>query len=287
MPTSPTPRLQDSASDVDDPLQMYLADVFTVSANLAGLPAVSVPCGFTADRPACRRPAAHGTPVRRSDAAPDGRRLRARYRMVDAGAADREPLTPPDWTTLGDEQAARGPHVRSRPPHRGDRARSAHRHGQRRARGARHQVPAALLAVRRVVHAGRRARHRDPVLPRASAARKARAGADARSRRRRSADVPEDPAPRGRPRDRQRIRSCGDDRRGAGCSATQRRPIPNTTRRNPTARASSSTWITGTRRAIRTRTSPRRSPSGSIRNRIGRRDSRAGRRSASSNTWIA
>jgi aspartyl-tRNA(Asn)/glutamyl-tRNA(Gln) amidotransferase subunit A len=30
-------------------LQMYLADVFTVSANLAGLPAVSVPCGFTAD----------------------------------------------------------------------------------------------------------------------------------------------------------------------------------------------------------------------------------------------
>jgi aspartyl-tRNA(Asn)/glutamyl-tRNA(Gln) amidotransferase subunit A len=29
---------------------MYLIDVFTVSANLAGLPAISVPCGFTADR---------------------------------------------------------------------------------------------------------------------------------------------------------------------------------------------------------------------------------------------
>jgi len=28
-------------------LQMYLADVFTVSANLAGLPGVSVPCGFS------------------------------------------------------------------------------------------------------------------------------------------------------------------------------------------------------------------------------------------------
>ena len=28
---------------------MYLADVFTVSANLAGLPAMSVPCGFTPD----------------------------------------------------------------------------------------------------------------------------------------------------------------------------------------------------------------------------------------------
>ncbi|HRX85502.1 MAG TPA: amidase, partial [Phycisphaerae bacterium] len=30
----------------DDPLAMYLADVYTISANLAGIPAVSVPCGF-------------------------------------------------------------------------------------------------------------------------------------------------------------------------------------------------------------------------------------------------
>ena len=42
-----------SASASSDPLQMYLADVFTVSANLAGLPAISVPCGFT-QRTACR-----------------------------------------------------------------------------------------------------------------------------------------------------------------------------------------------------------------------------------------
>ena len=48
MPTSPTAAFK-LGERVDDPLQMYLADVFTVSANLAGLPAVSVPCGFTAD----------------------------------------------------------------------------------------------------------------------------------------------------------------------------------------------------------------------------------------------
>ena len=49
MPTSPTPafRLGERTSD---PVQMYLADVFTVGANLTGLPAATVPCGFTAER---------------------------------------------------------------------------------------------------------------------------------------------------------------------------------------------------------------------------------------------
>ena len=46
MPTTPTPAFR-LGEKVDDPLQMYLADVFTVSANLSGLPALSVPCGFT------------------------------------------------------------------------------------------------------------------------------------------------------------------------------------------------------------------------------------------------
>ena len=49
MPTSPTAAFP-LGKRAHDPLEMYLADVFTVSANLAGLPAISVPCGFTTDR---------------------------------------------------------------------------------------------------------------------------------------------------------------------------------------------------------------------------------------------
>ena len=46
MPTSPTAAFA-IGDRADDPVRMYLADVFTVSANMAGLPAISVPCGFT------------------------------------------------------------------------------------------------------------------------------------------------------------------------------------------------------------------------------------------------
>ena len=48
MPTTPTPPFR-LGEKTGDPLQMYLADVFTVSANLAGLPGISVPCGFSPD----------------------------------------------------------------------------------------------------------------------------------------------------------------------------------------------------------------------------------------------
>ncbi|HZI12889.1 MAG TPA: Asp-tRNA(Asn)/Glu-tRNA(Gln) amidotransferase subunit GatA [Myxococcus sp.] len=45
-PTSPVPPFK-LGEKVDDPLSMYLMDVFTLPCNLAGLPGLSVPCGFT------------------------------------------------------------------------------------------------------------------------------------------------------------------------------------------------------------------------------------------------
>ena len=46
MPTAPTPAFH-LGEKVDDPLQMYLSDIFTIPCNLAGLPGLSLPCGFT------------------------------------------------------------------------------------------------------------------------------------------------------------------------------------------------------------------------------------------------
>ncbi len=45
-PTTPTPAFK-IGEKAADPLQMYLSDIFTISCNLAGLPGISVPCGFS------------------------------------------------------------------------------------------------------------------------------------------------------------------------------------------------------------------------------------------------
>jgi aspartyl-tRNA(Asn)/glutamyl-tRNA(Gln) amidotransferase subunit A len=49
MPTSPTAAFP-LGERISDPVRMYLADVFTVGANLAGVPSISVPCGLTSNR---------------------------------------------------------------------------------------------------------------------------------------------------------------------------------------------------------------------------------------------
>ena len=45
-PTSPTPAFK-IGEKTGDPLSMYLSDMFTIPANLAGIPGISVPCGFS------------------------------------------------------------------------------------------------------------------------------------------------------------------------------------------------------------------------------------------------
>ncbi len=47
-PVSPTPAFK-IGEKVSDPLKMYLSDIFTIPVNLAGLPAISIPCGFSSD----------------------------------------------------------------------------------------------------------------------------------------------------------------------------------------------------------------------------------------------
>ncbi len=49
-PTSPTVAFR-IGERADDPLQMYLSDIFTIPANMAGLPGVAIPCGFSGGLP--------------------------------------------------------------------------------------------------------------------------------------------------------------------------------------------------------------------------------------------
>ena len=45
MPTAPTPAFK-IGEKIDDPIQMYLADIFTAPADITGMPAISIPSGF-------------------------------------------------------------------------------------------------------------------------------------------------------------------------------------------------------------------------------------------------
>jgi len=45
-PVMPTPAFK-VGEKIQEPLQMYLSDIYTISANLAGIPAISVPCGYS------------------------------------------------------------------------------------------------------------------------------------------------------------------------------------------------------------------------------------------------
>ena len=47
-PTSPTPAFK-FGERTDNPITMYLSDIFTINVNLAGIPAISLPCGLTGD----------------------------------------------------------------------------------------------------------------------------------------------------------------------------------------------------------------------------------------------
>ncbi len=48
-PTSPTPAFR-IGEKTDDPLTMYLSDIYTIACNLAALPGISIPCGLTKAR---------------------------------------------------------------------------------------------------------------------------------------------------------------------------------------------------------------------------------------------
>ncbi|MFZ0551081.1 MAG: amidase family protein, partial [Steroidobacteraceae bacterium] len=61
-PTSPTAAFRIGAK-TDDPITMYLSDIYTIGANLAGLPALSVPCGFVGGSPSAQGASGDRLPV--------------------------------------------------------------------------------------------------------------------------------------------------------------------------------------------------------------------------------
>ncbi len=75
-----------------DPIQMYLNDIYTIGANLAGVPAMSIPCGFVRDLPVGLQIAgphfAEGETAQRGACLPEGNRLASPHtgRLREGGA---------------------------------------------------------------------------------------------------------------------------------------------------------------------------------------------------------
>ena len=85
-PTSPTVAFA-IGERADDPWAMYLSDIYTIPADLAGIPAVSIPCGLSDGLP--RRVPAHGPAAGRIDRAPGGASGRASDRVRGTTSVDR------------------------------------------------------------------------------------------------------------------------------------------------------------------------------------------------------
>ena len=79
-PVAPTPAFK-IGEKTDDPLQMYLSDIFTIPVNLAGTCAMSLPCGFSgAGLPIGLQ--LIGKPFGEADHPAGGLRLRAGHRVA-------------------------------------------------------------------------------------------------------------------------------------------------------------------------------------------------------------
>jgi len=105
MPTSPTVPFR-LGEKVEDPLQMYLADVYTIPVNLAGLPGVSIPCGFADGLPIglqlIGRPFDEPTVLRAAHAYEQATQWHVRRPPLDGA-------TKPPATRSGTSSAGKGP----------------------------------------------------------------------------------------------------------------------------------------------------------------------------------